>query len=185
MNKKKNNGFLVAVVALLLLAVSVGYSLISKNYNFNGTANIGGNTWNIPDPDPDEIVEEPEPTPNPPKVECDETGTCTITYTANLQKPGDFYAFVTPIKNSGSIDAEISTVTTTIDNEAETSKYLKFEILTEDGQQLEGKELTANNGEIKVKVKVTYRDDNPDNLPQNDVSGIQIKTVVKLVQKTA
>lgn len=185
--EKKNNGFLVAVVALVLLAVSVGYALISRNYNFNGTANIGGNNWNIEPPTDPVQPTCPDSTescdPITPTVD-DETGDVTFTYVANLEKPGDVYTFTAPIKNAGSIDALLESATTT-PLSAENQKYLTYTVTAEDGSELENKELAAGTGEVTVKVTVKYRDDNQKELPTEAVSGIQLKTVLKFVQKTA
>lgn len=192
MKKEKNNKFLVAVVALVLLGVSVGYALISRTYQFNGTANVGGNTWNLEDPNPGDIEVDPESKPpTPPTVDCTtENGVCKITYTANLEKPGDFYEFTTPIKNSGSIEAKLESATLTKDLTTEQKEYLKYTVVDADtGSPLvEGQPLAANGGIINVKVRVEYRNDDAvdtSKYPTEAVSGIQLGCEIKFVQDVA
>ncbi len=132
--EKKNNKFLVAVVALVLLAVGVGYAALTREFTLDGTAKIGSNSWKIEVPTTD------------PKPTCTGTNACTepevteqdgkvkVAYTADLKKPGDTYTVTVPIKNNGKTAAKIDTIVgdqlaTALksgDTAANVAKYLTF-----------------------------------------------------------
>lgn len=182
-NEKKNNRFLVALVALILLGVSVGYALISRNYTFKGTANVTSNTWNITPPTEDDITVEPAGEDKPTVTVDPESKDVTIEYTANLAKPGDYYSFVTPIKNDGTINATLQSVTEVTGLTDRQKEYLTYTIESTDGEALEGH--TLNAGEtINVKITVTYRDDNQDKLPTEEEAAVaaNLQTRLNFVQ---
>lgn len=182
--EKKDKKYLVLIVLLLLFTVSIGYAVLSRNYNFNGLINVKGNAWDITPPDSGDITEEPADPANPPQVEVDpDTGDVTISYKATLEEPGDIYTLTVPIRNNGTIDAVLQTVTTT-PLTTEQQEYLTYSITAEDGSELQGKDLVASTGEIRVKITVKYRDDNQEKIPTTDVTGIQLKTILNFVQKT-
>lgn len=182
--EKKDKKYLILIVLLLLFTVSIGYAVLSRNYNFNGLINVKGNAWDITPPDPGDITEEPVDPANPPQVDVDpDTGDVTISYKATLEEPGDIYTLTVPIKNNGTIDAVLQTVTTT-PLTTEQQEYLTYSITAEDGSALQGKDLVASTGEIRVKITVKYRDDNQEKIPTTDVTGIQLKTILNFVQKT-
>lgn len=182
--EKKDKKYLVLIVLLLLFTVSIGYAVLSRNYNFNGLINVKGNAWDITPPDSGDITEEPADPANPPQVEVDpDTGDVTISYTATLEEPGDIYTLTVPIRNNGTIDAVLQTVTQATELTTEQKEYLTYSITAEDGSELQGKDLAVN-GEIRVKITVKYRDDNQEKIPTENVTGIQLKTVLNFVQKT-
>lgn len=186
--EKKNNGFLVAVVALVLLAVSVGYALISRTYQFNGTANVGGNSWNINSPQAEIDVTPGSTEGDDPTVETDEeNGLVKITYVANLEKPGDFYEFTTPIKNGGTIAAKLQSITIDPDLTAEQKEYLTYTVVDADTDAafVAGKKLAANTGVVNVKIRVEYRNDDAvdtTKYPTEAVNGIKLGAELKFVQ---
>lgn len=182
-SERKDKKYPILIVLLLLFTVSIGYAVISRNYNFNGLINVKGNSWNITPPAVGEIEEEPADPTNPPVVDVDpETGDVTISYKATLEEPGDVYTLTVPIKNDGTIDAVLQTVTTT-PLTTEQQEYLTYSITAEDGSELQGKDLAASTGKIRVKITVKYRDDNQEKIPTTDVTGIQLKTILNFVQK--
>lgn len=180
---RRNNRFLIMSVGVLLFLISIGYAVLSSNYNFNGTIGIKGNTWGLTLPSVDDIEEEPSDPNYPVKVEQDEeTGAVTISYTANLYTPGDVYKLVVPIRNEGTLDAMVSEVTTT-PLSSEQQKFLVYSISAEDGTELLNKDLLSETGEIRVMITVRYRDDDPNNIPTDDVQGIPLKTTLQFSQK--
>lgn len=177
--KKNNRTFLVAIVALALFAVSVGYALISRTYNFEGTAKIKGNQWVITEPKDEDITVKPEGA-QPPTIEVDEDGNVTITYTADLETPGDYYEFVAPIKNDGSVAAKISSVSETEISNPSIEDYVTYTITAEDGSALANKKLAADGGVVNVKVRLVYNEQN--NLPEDGFDGVTFKNKLTLVQ---
>lgn len=190
---KKDNRFLVAIVALILLGVSVGYAIISQTYKLNGTANIGANTWGLEKPGAGDITVDPPESPKPTITE-DEDGNFVIEFAASLEKPGDYYEFVVPIKNTGSIAAvlaETPVLTVANDKDADINEYLKFTVVDADSETgaafAEGYKLAAETGVANVKVRVEYRNDDAvdtTKYPDTAVNGVKLSTEFKFVQDT-
>lgn len=210
-NEKKNKKFAILTVLLLLLGVGIGYAAITGHYDFTGIINIKGNKWDISvpttgpngeteegegievvttpstEPDPDAPSTEPTSPAKPPVISVDtETGTIQINYTADLAKPGDEYSFIAPITNNGSLNAIITSVETTNTLAENQQHFLKYSITDEEGNDLKDQKIKANGGKLKVKVTVRYNDDadlDYRTLPEEDVEGVQYKTVITMVQK--
>ena len=101
---RKGNKFLVvAILILLLLGVTVGYSVLTTVLNISGVSRIKDTTWDIHF---DNIqVKSGSVTPvSAPSITSDGL---TITYNVNLDKPGDFYEFSFDVVNSGGIDSKL------------------------------------------------------------------------------
>ena len=101
MNKKKRKKLSALI---LLLAITVGYALLSTTLRINGVANIKSNTWDIhfehvvPNNESTITAETPSITDNATKV----------SYEVTLELPGDFYEFTVDAVNDGSINGEIT-----------------------------------------------------------------------------
>ena len=103
-NAKKKNKLLVLLT--LLLAVTIGYAVLSTTLKINGTAGIKSNQWDIhwenvqPNAQSTVTTEKPQITENATKV----------TYTVDLELPGDYYEFTVDAKNDGTINGKITKV---------------------------------------------------------------------------
>ncbi len=106
-NKKKNKQL---ALLLILLGITVGFALLSTTLKINGTAGIKSSQWDIhwenvqPNAQSTVTTETPQISENATKV----------TYTVNLELPGDFYEFTVDAVNDGSINGKITEVKSTI-----------------------------------------------------------------------
>ena len=106
MRKKQKGMYLL----LILLAVTIGYALLSVTLKINGTAGIKSNRWDIhwenvqPNQESTVTAETPVISDNATKV----------SYEVTLELPGDFYEFTVDAKNDGSIDGKITKVDHTV-----------------------------------------------------------------------
>lgn len=188
--KQKNNKFLVVLVLLLLVGVSIGYAVISRDYIFSGIINVNSNKWEITIPEDVPITVEPTDGPKP-NVTVDDDGNVVISYGITLENPGDTYSFIVPIENKGSLDAQLSNVKQEKVLTSRQQEFLEYKIeeLKSDGTTvaLTNQRLAAESGKINVKVTVTYKEDK-DALPtdaetSNGVANnIQLKTVLTFSQ---
>ena len=160
------SGVIITVLAAAILVMSVGFAAFSANINFNGTANVSSTTWNVfLDESTYQKTEgsvEPvsEPTIN----------TNSMTYSVNLTKPGDFYEFTIHVKNTGSFNAQLKSLTMT-DLPEDQEKYLTYTITyagtpyTSSNSSL-SIPLNAGTGDEEVKVRVEYvQPENSTDLP--------------------
>ena len=104
--KKKNNIKYYGVIFAMILALVIGYSLISKTIDINGIAGINDNKWDIhwdnvqPNTDSTVTTETPVISEHATKV----------TYSVNLSLPGDFYEFDVDAVNEGTIAGTITKI---------------------------------------------------------------------------
>jgi len=154
--KTKITNIVVIALAVTVVFMSIGFAAFSQNLNIIGTATVKPASW---------------------KVQFDNTNTAaslttgsvtpttnTITETAysfevTLEKPNDFFEANLTVKNAGTIDAELKSITMSgVDNS--NNKYLQY-TLTYDGVEYStdtsGLDLPlAANATKSVKVRVAY-----------------------------
>ena len=160
--KKNVNQKLIAIAVLLLLAISVGYAALSTTLTINGTANIASNSWLIyftnVQVTSGSVTATTAPTTSG-------TSTTTLTWVVSLNKPGDFYEYYVDVKNDGTIDAMIGSLSNTslTTNQA---KYLNYGVTYDDGATIEQYDKLDAGDTVTLKVRVEYKTDlNPEDLP--------------------
>ena len=127
-NKKKNKYLLLLI---LLLGITLGYAAISTTLKITGTANVNKNTWSVYW-DEESIEVTPGSVNGTAGVSDDGTvEDAQLTWTADLNLPGDFYEFTIDAVNAGSIDAMITNITPTIP--ADLASYINYSVTYADG----------------------------------------------------
>lgn len=149
------SGVIITVLAVAILVMSVGFAVFSANINFNGTANVSSTRWNVfLDESTYQKTEGSVESVSEPTI-----NTNSMTYSVNLTKPGDFYEFTIHVKNTGSFNAKLKSLTMT--DISEHSNYLKYTITyagtpyTSSNSSL-SIPLNAGTGDEEVKVRVEY-----------------------------
>ena len=159
-NKKKNS---IIILVLLLLGISLGYSLLSSNLNISGTTGLSSNTWNIHwsnlSVTNGSVTGTQVTTPATIK-----TGNTEVEYSITLSTPGDFYEFTVDAVNEGSIDAMIESFSNkTFESNGTTEKtlptYLNYSVTYSDGIALAPKQKLDANTTEKIKVRVEFKRD--------------------------
>ena len=182
--KTRNTGILLLV---LLLIVTVGYAFLSTTLRANGLVNVEGNTWDVRW-DSESISVDPDSASGPAPV-VSETDT-KVSFTANIEIPGDYYEFTIDAVNAGTVDAMIGEIKTTIKNAnnqtVELPDYMHFKVTNEDGTPLQEKHLLegTENPEYptREKYKITLEMDiDPEELPSSAIS-YKIEFQVKYIQ---
>lgn len=91
-----------------------------------------------------------------------------ITYTVNLNTPGEFYEFTVNIVNAGTLDAMVSEVNNTQLTE-EQKKYLTYDVKYIDGTEVKKNDKLAAGAVETIKVRLEYRKDiTAEDLPKED-----------------
>ena len=160
---------------ILLLAVTIGFALLSTTLKINGTASIKSSTWDI---HWENVVPNQQSTVTAETPTIGENRT-KVTYEVELELPGDFYEFTVDAKNDGSINGMIDKVrhsvkeVTIVDNEeVETTATLPSYILYT--LYYDGTETAPAEGDIlEAGEKQTYRvrieyDSNSEVLPETN-----------------
>ena len=182
-NKKKK---VTIILFLLLLGISLGYSLLSSNLNISGTTGLSNNTWNIYwsnlSVTNGSVTGTQVTTPAAIK-----TGNTEVEYSITLSTPGDFYEFTVDAVNEGSIDAMIESFSNkTYESNGTTEKtlpsYLNYSVTYSDGIALAPKQKLAANTTEKIKVRVEFKRDIEANQLPTEADTIVFKFNVTYAQ---
>ena len=104
------------LIIFLLLILVIGYSILSSTLKINGTAGINKNTWDIHWNEESIIETQGSITATNPASVTD-TEKKIVSFNVELELPGDFYEFKIDAKNYGTIDGEITLLSTKVYNE--------------------------------------------------------------------
>ena len=129
--KKRRRKNTKLLLVMLILGISLGYALISTTLGIVGTSGINSNKWIIhwenvqPNTASTVTAEKPEIRDNATRV----------TYSVNLQLPGDFYEFDVDAKNDGTIAGTITEIKHNVhkvvegDEDDSLPDYIKYSIV--------------------------------------------------------
>ena len=172
------NQKLIALAVLLLLSISIGYAALSTTLQINGTANIASNSWLVYFTNVDITTGSVTATTVPTTFG---TSTTSLTWEVNLNTPGDFYEYYVDVKNDGTIDSMIGSLSNTslTTNQA---KYLNYSVTYDDGTAIEQYDKLDAGETVTLKVRVEYKTDlNPEDLP-SDPSPVTLTYTSNYVQ---
>ncbi len=137
-NKKRDR---ITILLLLLLGISIGFAALATTLKINGDANITKNTWSVYW---DNVDNEDGVTTTTPVISPDEgeNAKTEVSWTAVLDKPGDYYEFTVDAVNAGTIDAMITKIEKKLNGSAisENNKlpdYVIYEVTYADGREVE------------------------------------------------
>lgn len=159
MKDKKN--ILICALLLTIMVMAVGYAAFRQTLNIDGTATIAGE-WQV------EITGvTPSVTGTAQDMAYDETdnpnGTrftaTTATFDAKLMKPGDSITYTITVKNNGSIDAKLSTITLT--PQADGSDAIIYEVVSQPAAD----SVLAAGESTTVQIRITY-DADTEEIPE-------------------
>lgn len=180
MEKKKKNrkSILLALALLLVLTISVGYAAISSDILIKGTTTVKKNSWNVIISSITNINKSEGVTGNDPTAS-EAANTVSVSYTANLNKPGDFYEFEFTVKNGGTLPIKLSDAPSVSGSitDAE-AKYFSHAVTETDGSEINVANSTIAAGATKTyKVRVEFKNVNSssdlpsaDNTKQMDIT---------------
>ncbi len=156
MNNKLYNVMSIVAVCAAVLGLTVAFAALNTTLIISGTAMLKQASWNIGFQTPINVLNSAGARfipGNAPTV----IGT-TLTFSGELDEPGDFLEFTVPTRNNGTIDAILSTVTTSvtgIDN-----SLLNLTVVDDLAAPLTNGSMTLNGGQTKnIRVRLAYRTD--------------------------
>ncbi len=155
MIKKKNK--LMLFLALLLLGITVGYALLSTNLNINGTSTINKPTWDIHF----ENIVTKSGSVTPATAANITNGGKTVSYSVTLSIPGDYYEFDVDVKNAGTIDGMIKSITSTANGQPVSNlpSYIEYYVTYSDGVEIQNNHLLAAGTKETYTVHIGFKKD--------------------------
>ena len=169
--RKEKRKTMFRILLLLMFGIGIGYAALTTNLSINGSATMTASSWDV---HIENLVLNPknvELSTGDSAATINSTTRTSISYSITLQKPGDFYEFTFDIKNAGTIDAMIGSISSKINGNPITTlpAYLEYRISYSDDQELlENQLLTAGDKET-MKVYIGYKKDlDPEDLPETN-----------------
>ena len=155
-NKRRNRLF---VLLLVLLAVTVGFAMLSTRLKINGTSRLNKSAWNI---HWDNVANRKGVTPIT-AAYIKDTAKTIVEYEILLQEPGDYYEFTVDAVNEGTLDGEITEIVSTVNGQSLSTlpPYIKYSVTYSDGSEVKvgdflGKKFETMATKKTYKVRVEY-----------------------------
>lgn len=168
MRRRKNNKIYLLIIVLLIL--TIGFAALSTTLKINGNALILKNTWSIYW---DNIHNQQGATPSAgPTIGADENDepATLVTFTVDLDKPGDYYEFLVDAVNDGTIDAQVQLVNKS-DIPAAYRDVITYNVTYENYAAINKEDRIDAKTKSTYRVLVKYRDDiNASQIIADDVS---------------
>lgn len=156
MEKKKNGQLIIiGVLAVAILFMSIGFAAYSQTLNIDGEVTVQPATWSVHWDTASFTTAQ-----NSVQVTTTQLTNTDISFTATLEKPGDFAKFTVNAVNDGTFDANLDALTMSALSATE-AKYLTYEVqygnttYTASASNLSDV-LAKTNGSKPVTVTVTY-----------------------------
>lgn len=171
MEKQKNTQmFVIAILAVAILTMSVGFAAYSATLNINGNVNIAKAKWSIVWDTTSYALSKNS------VVVADGNRTFNTTdFTFNVDlNPGEFYEFTINAKNEGTFNANLTSIT--MSDVSAHSDYLKYEVYyngtkyTSSATNLSTALNAGATAPVKVRVEYVIPQDSTKLPSENNVS---------------
>ena len=180
---KQNTKYQLSTMILMaiLLFVAIGYSYLTTSLSINGTADIDSNRWNVHFENVMETAGSVMAS-TPATIDSNQT---TITYSVRLSKPGDYYMFNVEVKNDGTLDAMLNSISSQLNGVEITTlpDYIEYQVTYTDGLEIEqNHELKSGESEF-YRILIKYKDNiNSEQLPTTPTS-LSLSFSVEYIQE--
>ena len=185
MRKTKKRYFSLYFLILfmfLFLIIGLGYAYLSSTFTVDGSSKVKGNTWLIYFENLQVNPESVTPTgSNSAATIIDDTH---ISFDIDFTELGQFYEFTVDVKNGGTVDGMIGSITNMINQEVVTELpgYLDYSVAySDDMPLLENQILKASNKET-IKLRVEFKEGVDVSLLPNDYEDLHFDFIINYVQ---
>ena len=163
-NRKANNILLFIIVMFLFMGV--GYAYLNATLTINGTGKVTKTTWDVHFENIQPVTGSVSPTIAP--VISNDT---TVSFSATLNEPGDFYSFDIDLVNAGTIDASIGSLDITPVLTSEQQEYFEYSIKYKGGLNVQEGDALSHGDTKTIEILFRYKElDNHDLYPDEDVT---------------
>lgn len=155
--------FIFLFLFLFLVGIGVGFAFVTTKLDIEGIVHVKDAKWDIHFDNYQEITGSVTPTTTPTI-----SGT-SISFSAKINDPGDFYGFTIDVENEGTIDADILDficfpALSTVD-------YIDTVVEYDDGTPIQNGDVLVAGDTKTIKVLLTYKDGISEDLyPTTDQS---------------
>ena len=178
----------ITLLVILLLFISMGYAFVSTGLKIDGIATIFKQTWDVHF----ENVKVKRGSVTPiHEATINVEDTTQVSYEVHLENPGDFYEFEVDVVNNGTIDAMVTEILSTNNNQPiSLPSYMKYSVTYEDGSEIKPNHLLKKKEEgvptrERYKVGVYFKSDiDPSELVNSQPLNLRLKFEVTYGQAT-
>lgn len=152
-----------AIVALILVSIAYAALAINLGIEVNTFKEITDLNWNIEFAN----IKVREGSVSPIQAATIDESKTGITYSVNLKKPGDYYAFIVDIKNTGSVDAKIEDIISQGITYNQQS-YLDYIVKYQDSFTPQKGDILKSGESRTLSIEVSFKEDlNASDLPSS------------------
>ena len=153
--------FLILFLFLLVVGITFGYAIVNTKLSVDGVAKIKKANWSIKLENYD-LMDDSVSTIDEPII--DDT---SISFSAKLDKPGDFYGFTIDVVNDGTMDAVLDEISITPDFSS--IDYIDYSVSYSDDSEVRKGDIIDGGSDRQIKVYFGYVEGIDDSLyPQTD-----------------
>ena len=167
----------VLTLSIIILLFTIGYAFLNTTININGTGYIDRAEWNVHFTNIQvkngSVVATTAPTIS---------NNTSISFSALLDNPGDFYEFTVDIENTGTIPAMIDSFSITPTLTSEQANYFNYSVTYLDGSALADKYLLNVNDSETIKISFLYKELANNNLYPIEDQNFQFNLTIDYVQ---
>lgn len=154
----------IVVVMILLFGMGIGYASLSQTLEIDGTSDIDSASWNVHFENVQ--VTTGSVTAATPTI----TDNTSVSFSATLENPGDFYEFTVDLVNSGTLNAKLDGLEVLPVLTSEQANYFHYSVTYSDGTAIQNLDaLDAGTQEI-ILVRFEYLElDDTSLYPEDDM----------------
>lgn len=168
---------IIIVLGVAIIIMSVGYAAYGTNFEIKGSTTIKSTFWDV-------HFENTTSTSNTTVEDFERiTPASTNSNATSLNfavalKPGEVYEFTTTIRNGGTFDSRLSSISLVGNKDSEDissdgleyqNQYIKYSVTYDDGSEIKNGDLLDAGSYKKILIRVEYiKADDNTNIPEND-----------------
>ena len=142
--------FVGLFLLLFLFGIGIGYAYINTDLEILGIAKVKDARWDVHFDNYNVVTGSVVPATNPTITDT------TMSFSASLTDPGDYYEFTIDVENEGTINAILSSFSVSPDFSL--VDYINSSITYSDGSSIQVGDVLRTNKTKTIKVKLTYID---------------------------
>ena len=169
--------FLLPLLVLVCVSLGLGYAYLQTDLAIVGVTKLKDNEWNV-------HFENTQPVPGSvtPTAEPSISELTTVSFSAQLENPGDKYEFYIDVVNSGTIDAMVDSLILLPELTTDQAKYFSYNVTYSDGIEIEKNHLLEAGSTETLKVSFKYLENaDTTNYPQADTT-FNVSVTINYVQ---
>ena len=169
--------FLIPLFVLVCVALGLGYAYLRTDLSIVGVTKLKDNEWNVHFDNIQPVEGSVEPVTAPAISEL-----TTVSFSAQLENPGDKYEFYIDVVNSGTINAMVDSLILLPELTTDQAKYFSYNVAYSDGIEIEKYHLLEAGSTETLKVSFKYLENaDTTNYPQADTT-FNVSVTVNYIQ---